>query len=85
MNTNISNYGNNNGSHNQINAHTKIYFQKKGLIVIAAEYWKKMTIMVLIAIMVIVVMVTTAVIVIVVTAVLQRLIPVLSMMAGIVA
>ena len=36
INTNIHNYGNNNGSHNRISAHTKIDFNKNVLVVITA-------------------------------------------------
>ena len=84
--TNISNYGNNNGSHNRISTHTKIFIKTN---VSSSRndspVLVMMIIMVLIAIMVIMVIVTTTVIVMVVTGVLQRLIPVLITMEGIVA
>ena len=38
INTNIHNYGNNNGSHNRISTHTKIHFNNM-LVVITASYW----------------------------------------------
>ena len=77
INTNIRNYGSNNGSNNRISTHTD--FLKKSVSSSSdnSPVLVMMIIMVLIAIMVIVVITTTTVIVIVVTTVLQRLIPVL--------